>query len=75
MRNFPKFIFSLNFLYILLIAAETVAIIFLCLYIPAFLPAAAVFVSVWLITLITVICAVSRVDSPEYNCAYTRQVG
>ena len=69
MRNFPKFIFSLNFLYILLIAAETVAIIFLCLYIPAFLPAAAVFVSVWLITLITVICAVSRVDSPEYNCA------
>lgn len=69
MRNFPKFIFSLNFLYILLIAAETVAIIFLCLYLPAFLPAAAVFIGAWLITVIAVIAAACRGGSPEINCA------
>ena len=69
MRNFPKFIFSLNFLYILLIAAETVAIIFLCLYLPAFMPAAAVFVGAWLITVTAVIAAACRGGSPELNCA------
>ena len=67
MRNFPKFIFSLNFLYLILIAAESVAIIFLCLYIPAFLPVAAAFVGIWLITLTAVIAVVCRGGSPEIN--------
>lgn len=67
MRNFPKFIFSLNFLYLLLIAAETVAIIFLCLYIPAFLPVAAALLLVWIITLTAVIIIVLRGGTPEIN--------
>lgn len=50
MRNFSKFVFSLNFLYIVLIAAETAAIIFLCLYIPAFMPAAFALAAIYLIS-------------------------
>ena len=69
MRNFPKFIFSLNFLNLLLIAAESAAIIFLCLYLPASLPVAGAFFGVWLITLIAVIFAVGRGGSPEINCS------
>ena len=69
MRNFPKFIFSLNFLYIILIAAESAAIIFLCLYIPAFMPVAAAFAIIWLITLIAVIIASARGGSPEIKCS------
>ena len=65
MRNF----FSLNFLYILLIAAESAAIIFLCIYIPALLPAVAVFVGAWLASVIAVIAVAARGGSPEINCA------
>lgn len=67
MRNFPKFIFSLNFLYLLVIAAETVAIIFLCIYIPAVLPVAAAIIGIWLVTLTAVISVVCRGGSPEIN--------
>ena len=67
MRNFPKFIFSLNFLYLILIAAETVAIIFLCLFIPSVMPVAATLIIVWLVTLISVICVSSRGVTPEIN--------
>ena len=45
MRNLPKLIFSINFLYILLIAAECAAIIFLCVFVPSFLPVAVAFAS------------------------------
>lgn len=69
MRNFPKFNFPLNFIYILLIAAETAAIIFLCLYIPSFLPVAAAFAGVWLISLTAVISVAARGSSPEINGA------
>lgn len=69
MRNFLKRVFSLNFLYVLLIAAETAAIIFLCLYIPSVMPVTAAFVGIWLCTLITAAAAVSRGASPEINCA------
>lgn len=69
MRNFTKRIFSLNFLYIILIAAETVAIIFLCLYVPALLPVAAAVTAEWFITLIGVISAACRDGSPEINCS------
>ncbi|MDE5721148.1 MAG: phosphatidylserine/phosphatidylglycerophosphate/cardiolipin synthase family protein [Clostridia bacterium] len=53
----------------MLIAAETAAIIFLCLYIPAVMPVTAAFAAVWLFTLITVAAAISRGLSPEVNCA------
>ena len=74
MRNFPKFIFSLNFLYTLLIAAETAAIIFLCLYLPSFMPVAAVFVVIWVISLTAVIAVAGRDGSPEINCALALMV-
>lgn len=67
MSRFP--IFTKNFLYILLIAAEIAAIIFLCLSIPALLPAAAAFAGVWLFTAVTVTVIISRGPSPEINCA------
>lgn len=69
MRNFPKFLFSLNFLYILLIAAETAAIIFLCLYIPSFLSVAAAILIIWLVTLAAVAAAVCRAPCNEINCS------
>lgn len=69
MRNLTKILFSLNFLYILIIAAETVAIIFLCLYIPSFMSVAAAFVIIWLITLIAVISVAKRGASTEVNFA------
>ena len=69
MRNFLKHVFSINFLYLLLIAAETAAIIFLCLYIPSVLPVTAAFAGIWLFTLITAAVVISRGASPEINCA------
>ena len=69
MRNFPKFNFLLNLIYLLLIAAETAAIIFLCLYIPSFLPVAAAFAVVWFISLIAAISVAARGGSPEINGA------
>jgi len=68
MRNFFKLVFSLNFLYVLLIAAETAAIIFLCLYIPTAMPVTAVFVGIWLLSLCVSVVIVSRGGSPEVNC-------
>lgn len=69
MRNLTKILFSLNFLYILIIAAEIVAIIFLCLYIPAFMSVAAVFLIVWIITLTAVFSVAKRGSSTEVNFA------
>ena len=71
MRNFPKFIFTINFLNLLLIAVEAAAIIFLCLYLPACLPVAGAFVFVWIISLITAIFAAGSEGSPEIKCALT----
>lgn len=67
--SFPKFLFSLNFLYILLIAAEVAAIIFLCLILPWFLPVAAAVIAIWLFSSITAVIAVNRSKSPEISCA------
>lgn len=69
MSRFPRLIFSGNFIYILLIAAETAAIVFLCLYIPALLPYAVAITGIWLFTAITVAIIVCRGESPEINCA------
>ncbi len=52
-----------------MIAAETAAIIFLCLYLPSFLPVAATFVGVWLLNLAAVTAIAARRGSPEINCA------
>lgn len=70
MRNLPRLIFSLNFLYILLIAAQIVAIVFLCLYIPAFLPAALCYVILWLVNAATAAVLFSRKGAPEVKSAW-----
>lgn len=69
MRKLTRLLFSLNFLYVLLIAAETAAIIFLCLYLPAFMSVAAAFAGVWLVTVIAAVCAMTSRGSAETNCA------
>ncbi|MDE7306015.1 MAG: hypothetical protein K2N33_01355, partial [Clostridia bacterium] len=69
MRKFPKFLFSLNFLYLLLIAAQIAAIIFLCLFIPSYLPVAAAAAGIWILNLAAVASAISRGTSPEINCS------
>ena len=70
MRNFPKAFFSLNFLYLLLIAAQVAAIIFLCLYIPSFLPMAAAFAIIWLLTAIAACILFTRDGAAEVKCAW-----
>lgn len=71
MRNFPKFNFLLNFIYLLLIAAETAAIIFLCLYIPSFFPVATTILGMWLINLISALFVFSKGGLPETCGALT----
>ncbi len=70
MRNFNKFIFSLNFFYIFLIAAQVAAIIFLCLYIPSRLPAVAILAIFWLATTVTCGILYMRKGTPEVKCAW-----
>ena len=70
MRRFHKVIFSLNFLYILLIAAQVAAIIFLCLSAPAVLPLAAAYAGAWLLAFITAAVLLVRTGSPETKCAW-----
>ena len=70
MRNFPKFIFSLNFLYITLIAAQVAAIIFLCFYIPSFLPMAAAFALIWLLSAISAAVLFLKKSAAEIKCAW-----
>lgn len=70
MRNFPKAIFSLNFLYLALIAAQVAAVIFLCLYIPSFLPMAIAFAGMWLLTAIAACVLFTRKGAAEVKCAW-----
>ena len=65
MRN----LFSLNFLYLILIAAEIAAIIFLCWWLPSALPLAVGFIAVWLSDIFAAIAVYSRGNSPEINCS------
>ncbi|MDE6597234.1 MAG: hypothetical protein K2K60_01170 [Clostridia bacterium] len=53
----------------LLIAAQIAAIIFLCLFIPSYLPVAAAAAGIWLLNIAAVSSAISRGTSPEINCA------
>ena len=66
MRN----LLNLNFIYLLLIAAEIVAIVFLCVWLPSFIPVtAAVFFLNWLFNLIAATVAYCRGASPEISCS------
>lgn len=66
----PKFIFSLNFLYIILIAAQVAAIIFLCVYIPSTLPLAIAFAGVWILDGICALILFSKKGAPEVKCVW-----
>ena len=70
MRNLPKFIFSLNFLYIVTIAVQATAIIFLCFYIPSFLPSAIVYAAIWIVTAAAATALFARGGAPEAKCAW-----
>ncbi len=65
MRNLKDIIFSLNFLYIVLIAAEIAAIIFLCVLVPAALPLAAAASGAWFLSLVTAAVIVVRGGAEE----------
>ena len=66
MRN----ILNLNFIYLILIAAEIAAIIFLCIWLPSYLPlTAAVFAATWILNLVAGIVAYLRGASPEISCS------
>ena len=65
-----KIIFSLNFLYIILIAAQVAAIIFLCLYVPAVIPLAAAYAGTFLLSAITAAILLARGGGSEAKCAW-----
>ncbi|MDE5729804.1 MAG: PLDc N-terminal domain-containing protein, partial [Clostridia bacterium] len=70
MRKLVKTIFSINFLYLVLIAAQVAAIIFLCLTLPSVLPLALAFAVVWLLNAIAACVLFSRKGAPEVKCAW-----
>lgn len=65
-----RIIFSLNFLYIFLIAAQIAAIVFLCLFVPAIIPIAAAYAGAWLLAAITSAILLSRGGNFESKCAW-----
>ena len=70
MPKFLKIIFSLNFLYIILIAAQVAAIIFLCVYIPYTLPITIAFAAVWILDGICALILFSKKGAPEVKCVW-----
>ncbi len=68
--RFLKTVFTLNFLYIVLIAAQVAAIIFLCLYVPSVIPLAAAYAGTFLLSAITAAVLVARGGSCEAKCAW-----
>lgn len=70
MRKFFNIILKSNFWIILLIAAQVAAIIFLCLYIPAFLPVAAALVLIWLLSAVSATVLFNRRGAPEVKCVW-----
>ena len=65
-----KIVFSLNFLYILLIAAQVAAIIFLCLFVPSVIPLAAAYAGTFLLSAITAAVLLVRGGGSEAKCAW-----
>lgn len=69
MRKSVKFIFSTQFLCIFLIAAQVAAIIFLCIFIPSFLPVGVSLALFWLLTLPAAVCLFVSDAPPESKSA------
>ena len=66
MRN----LFNVNLIYLILIAAEIAAIIFLCVWLPSYLPlTAAAFALAWLLNLVAATVAYCKGASPEISCS------
>ena len=70
MRNFPHVFFKLNFWILILIAVQVAAIIFLCLYVPAFMPLALALVLVWLLAAVSATVLFARDGAPEIKCVW-----
>ena len=63
-------LFNINFIYVILIAAEIAAIVFLCILLPSIVPVtAAVFAVVWMLNLIAGTLAYCKGASPEISCS------
>lgn len=69
MRNFRK-IFNLNLLYILMIAAQIVAIVFLCLYTPTLMLPALSYAAVWAVTLAAAVILLASSSPSDLKCAH-----
>ena len=65
MRN----LLNLNFLYLILIAAEIAAIIFLCVWLPAYISITATVAVVWALNLVAGMIAYFKGASPEISCS------
>ena len=66
MRN----LFNINLIYLILIAAEIAAIVFLCILLPAYIPLTAViFSAVWILNLVAGTVAYCKGASPEISCS------
>lgn len=70
MRKLPELLLKLNFWIIFLIAAQVAAIIFLCAYIPAFLPSALAFAIVWLLSAVSAAILFTRAGAPDVKCVW-----
>ena len=62
-------LFNLNFIYLILIAAEIAAIIFLCVWLPAYIPVTAAVALFWVLSLAAGILAYFKGASPEISCS------
>ena len=63
-------IFNINSIYVIFIAAEIAAIIFLCVFIPACIPiTATLFAAIWALNLIAGTVACCKGASPEISCS------
>ncbi len=65
MRN----LFNLNLIYILMIAVEITAIVFLCILLPSYVPFTAVVIVMWALSLIASVTVYCIGNSPEINCS------
>lgn len=70
MRNISNIFFKLNFWILILIAAQVAAIIFLCLYIPAYMPLALALAIVWLLAAASATLLFARAGTPEIKCVW-----
>lgn len=65
MRN----LFSMNLIYLIMIAAELAAIVFLCIWLPSYAPVAAVFALIWILILVAAVTVYCKGSAPEINCS------